>query len=167
MSTQPIIILFAEDDDDDFLLAQDAFAEYHLRNDIRRVDDGEALLDYLLHRGAFADPAAAPRPSLILLDLNMPKMDGREALALIKSYPHLATIPVIALTTSRVEEDILRTYQLGVASYIRKPVTFEQLCDIVRVISQYWFEIVELPPPSSEREGGCHDASPARIVDRR
>lgn len=148
----PITILFAEDDDDDFLLAQDAFAEYHLRNEIRRVRDGEELLDYLLQRDAYAAPGAAPMPSLILLDLNMPRKDGREALAEIKAHPVLCSIPVIALTTSHVEEDILRTYQLGVSSYIRKPVTFDQLCLIVKGLTQYWLEIVELPPVPAQHE---------------
>ena len=146
MSIRPITILFAEDDDDDFLLARDAFAEYHLRNDIRRVRDGEELMDYLLRRNEYADPKKAPAPSLILLDLNMPRKDGREALAEIKAHPTLRRIPIIALTTSRVEEDILKTYELGVASYIRKPVTFAQLCELVKIFQQYWLEIVELPP---------------------
>ena len=142
----PIVILLAEDDDDDYQLCMDAFQESHVLNDVRRVLNGEELVDYLLRQGKFHDPATSPFPSLVLLDLNMPRKDGREALAEIKSHPHLKRIPVVVLTTSKAEEDILQTYNLGVSSFIRKPVSFEGLCDIVRTINHYWFEIVALPP---------------------
>ena len=120
--------------------------ESRLSNDVRFVSDGEELMDYLHHRGNFADMGSSPAPGLILLDLNMPRKDGRTALAEIKSHPSLRGIPVVVLTTSRAEEDILRTYDLGVSSYIPKPVTFEGLVDVMMTLKKYWFEIVELPP---------------------
>src|SRR6478736_2516592 len=142
---KPITILMADDDADDRLMAKEAFEESRLANDIRFVQDGVELLDYLKRRGKYADPASSPRPGLILLDLNMPKKDGREALAEIKADPALKTIRVVILTTSKAEEDILRTYNLSAASYITKPVTFEGLTDVVRTLGKYWLEIVELP----------------------
>lgn len=142
---KPITILMADDDQDDCLLVRDAFAESRLGNDLRFVGDGEALLDYLRHRGNYADQTKSPRPGLILLDLNMPRKDGREALAEIKSDPDLKTIPVVVLTTSKVEEDILRSYDSGANSFITKPVTFEGLVQVMRALGKYWFEIVELP----------------------
>ncbi len=107
--------------------------------------DGEELLDHLHRRGQYADPATSPRPGLILLDLNMPKKDGREALADIKADPDLRRIRVVVMTTSKAEEDIARTYNLSAASYIQKPVTFEGLVDVIRTLGKYWLEIVELP----------------------
>lgn len=146
VTPRPIIILMADDDDDDRLLTREALAENRLANDLREVRDGTELLDYLNRRGAYAEPGAAPRPGLILLDLNMPKMDGREALQQIKADPALRTIPVVVLTTSQVEEDIYRTYDLGVNSFISKPVTFVGLVAAMQAIGRYWFEIVDLPP---------------------
>jgi two-component system, response regulator len=141
---KPITILMADDDAEDRLLAQEAFQESRLSNDLRFVENGVELLDYLNRRNGHSD---APRPGLILLDLNMPKMDGREALEEIKkAAPTIRRIPVVVLTTSEAEEDILRTYDLGVSSYITKPVTFEGLVQVTRDLSHYWFEIVELPP---------------------
>ena len=119
-------------------------------NDLRFVNDGEDLMDYLARRGAYAG-ANAPRPGLILLDLNMPRKDGREALAEIKADPELRKIPIVVLTTSRAEEDIFRTYDLGVSSFITKPVTFEGLVDAMKVLAEYWFEIVQLPNGDSSR----------------
>jgi CheY-like chemotaxis protein len=143
---KPITILLADDDADDRMLARDALVESRLANDLRFVEDGEDLMDYLHRRGRYAgDPAAAPRPGLILLDLNMPRKDGREALREIKSDPALRHIPVVVLTTSEAEEDVYRTYDLGVNSFITKPVTFEGLVTVMRTLGQYWFEIVELP----------------------
>ncbi len=142
---KPIIILMADDDADDRMLVKDAFAESRLNNDLHFVENGEELLDYLFRRGKFANLKAAPYPGLILLDLNMPKKDGREALAEIKAHPDLRRIPIIILTTSRAEEDILRTYDLGANSFITKPVTFENLVHVVQVLGNYWVEIVELP----------------------
>jgi CheY-like chemotaxis protein len=135
----------AEDDPEDRLLTEEGFEESHLANDLRFVEDGEELIDYLYRRGRFADPATSPRPGLILLDLNMPRKDGREALEEIKADPDLRSIPIVVLTTSKAEEDILRTYNLGANSYITKPVTFGGLVDILKTVGTYWFEIVELP----------------------
>jgi CheY-like chemotaxis protein len=142
----PIVILLADDDADDRMLARDALVESRLANDFRTVQDGEELLDYLKHRGKYADLGAHPRPGLILLDLNMPRMDGREALREIKSDPDLRQIPVVVLTTSKAEEDIYRSYDLGVNSFITKPVTFDGLVGVMKTLGRYWIEIVELPP---------------------
>jgi CheY-like chemotaxis protein len=108
------------------------------------VVDGQDLLDYLRHEGRWT-AEDAPRPGIILLDLNMPKKDGREALAEIKADPRLRHIPVVVLTTSKAEEDVVRAYDLGVNSFIAKPVTFEGLVEVMNTLSRYWFEIVELP----------------------
>jgi CheY-like chemotaxis protein len=140
-----IVILMADDDADDRLLAEDALREARLKNDIRFVVDGEDLMNYLCHRGEYAEKKDAPRPGLILLDLNMPRKDGREALEEIKADPDLHCIPVVVLTTSKAEEDILRTYELGVSGYITKPVSFDGLVEVMRVLGRYWFDIVELP----------------------
>ncbi len=142
---RPITILLADDDEDDRKLAQDALVESRLANDLHMVEDGEELMDYLLRRGKYAALADSPRPGLILLDLNMPKKDGREALREIKADPSLRQIPVVVLTTSKAEEDIYRTYDLGANSFITKPVMFESLVRVMRDLGTYWFEIVELP----------------------
>jgi CheY-like chemotaxis protein len=139
-----VTILIADDDPEDRMLAEDALKESRLANDIRFVEDGEELLEYLQARGRYAPPAHTPRPGIILLDLNMPRKDGREALREIKSDPELRRIPVVVLTTSKAEEDIYRTYDLGVNSFITKPVTFDALVQIMRTLGQYWFEIVEI-----------------------
>jgi CheY-like chemotaxis protein len=144
---EPITILLADDDPDDRQMTKEAFAECHLVNAVHFVEDGEQLMDYLLRRGNYASMAKDPLPGLILLDLNMPRKDGREALKEIKAHPDLKRIPIVVLTTSKAEEDILRTYDLGVNSYVTKPVTFQSLVDTVKVLGKYWFEIVELPPP--------------------
>jgi two-component system response regulator len=142
---KPITILMADDDADDRLMTKEAFQESRLVNDLRFVEDGEELMDYLKRRGKYADPANSPRPGLILLDLNMPKKDGREALGEIKKDPHLKHLRIVILTTSKAEEDIFRTYDLSAASYITKPVTFESLVEVVKTLGKYWLEIVELP----------------------
>lgn len=141
---KPIIILMADDDDDDYLLTKKALGESKLLNTLMRVQDGEQLLDYLHRRGEFNEENA-PRPGVILLDLNMPRKDGREALKEIKTDSELRNIPVVVFTTSKAEEDIYKTYQLGVNSFITKPVTFDSLTDVMRKLGDYWFEIVELP----------------------
>jgi CheY-like chemotaxis protein len=143
-STLPITILLADDDPDDRRLTQDAFAQSRLANDLRCVEDGQELLDYLRRDGRFRGEQA-PRPGLILLDLNMPRLDGREALQAIKADPSLRSIPIVVLTTSKSEEDVFRSYDLGVNSFITKPVSFQGLVEVVRVLGHYWFEIVELP----------------------
>jgi two-component system response regulator len=135
----------ADDDADDRQMTKEAFEEARLANDLRFVEDGVELLDYLNRRGKYADPADSPRPSLILLDLNMPRKDGREALRELKADSRFRPIRVVILTTSKAEEDIARTYDLTATSYIAKPVTFESLVDVVRALGKYWLEIVELP----------------------
>jgi CheY-like chemotaxis protein len=141
----PITILLADDDEEDRLMTTEALTESRLANEVRFVADGEELTDYLFRRGAYVNGADAPTPGLILLDLNMPKKDGREVLAEIKRDPRLRQIPVVVLTTSKTEEDIVRSYALGVNSFITKPVTFEGLVEAMTVFTQYWFEIVALP----------------------
>ena len=142
---QPITILMADDDEDDRMFAQDALVESRVLNNFRFVEDGEELMDYLHRRGQYAAPGSAPRPGLILLDLNMPRKDGREALAEIKGDPSLRSIPVIVLTTSSAQEDIVRSYDLGVNSFVTKPVTFASLVEVMRDLGRYWIEIVQLP----------------------
>ena len=141
----PVTILMADDDPDDRLLTEEAFAESRLANDLHFVKDGQELLDYLHHRGIYTDPKDFPTPGIILLDLNMPKKDGRQALAEIKGDPKLRHIPVVIMTTSKIDEDVLESYDLGANSYITKPVTFEGLVEIIKALGKYWFEIVELP----------------------
>lgn len=140
-----ITILMADDDPDDRLLTREALDEARLGNHFAEVCDGEELLGYLRREGQYAELAGKPLPGLILLDLNMPKMDGREALTEIKSDPALRRIPVVVLTTSKAAEDIAQTYDLGVNSFITKPVTFEALVELMKALTRYWFEIVELP----------------------
>lgn len=152
-AARPMVILMADDDADDRLLTRDAFEKSRVLNELHCVEDGEALLEYLQRRGRFEDPASAPRPSIILLDLNMPRKDGREALREIKADPELRSIPIVVLTTSKAEEDILRTYNLGANSFITKPVTFQGLVEVVRVLGEYWFQIVELPVDGAD---GAH-----------
>lgn len=140
-----ITILVADDDLDDCLLIKDALVEARLANDLHFVHDGEELLDYLYRRGQYTEPINSPRPGLILLDLNMPKKDGREALQEIKTVAHLRQIPIVVLTTSKAEEEIYHSYDLGASSFIAKPVTFATLVDLMKTLGRYWFEIVELP----------------------
>lgn len=132
----------ADDDADDRMLTKEALAESRVLNDLRFVEDGEELMDFLNRRGEFAD---APRPGLILLDLNMPRKDGREALKEIKADPTLRRIPIVVMTTSKAEEDIFRSYDLGASSFITKPVTFDRLVELMKTLGQYWVEFVELP----------------------
>jgi CheY-like chemotaxis protein len=143
-SLESITILMADDDADDRLLTRDALVESRLGNDLRFVEDGQELMDYLKHQGRYAKQEA-PRPGLILLDLNMPRKDGRQALQEIKADPDLRSIPVVVLTTSKAEEDVLRTYDLGANSFITKPVTFQGLVEIIRALGNYWFRVVQLP----------------------
>ncbi len=143
--SRAVNILIAEDDEDDYVLISDTLKEYRVANTINWVKDGEELMDYLLHQGEYSDPAKSPRPSLILLDLNMPRKDGREALREIKGNPRLRRIPVVVLTTSQSDEDIVRSYDLGVNSYVRKPMRFHDFVEEVKALGRYWFEIVELP----------------------
>ena len=142
----PITILMADDDGDDRRLTHEALVEGRLLNELRFVENGEELMDYLRRRGKYAPPAESPRPGLILLDLNMPRKDGRTVLKEIKGDPDLRTIPVVVLTTSKADEDVFKSYDLGVNSYIVKPVTFEALVDILQTLEKYWLQIVQLPP---------------------
>jgi CheY-like chemotaxis protein len=139
-----LTILLADDDEEDRMMTIDALRARRVANEIRCVADGQELIDYLFRRGAYVD-SEEPLPGLILLDLNMPKKDGREALAEMKTDARMRSIPVVVLTTSRAEEDIVRTYDLGVNSFISKPVTFNGLVQAMDVFSRYWLEIVELP----------------------
>jgi CheY-like chemotaxis protein len=143
--SRSITILMADDDEDDRLLTKRALAKSHLANDLRFVENGQELMDYLHRRGRFADALTSPRPGLILLDLNMPMKDGREALKEIKADAGLKQIPIVVLTTSREDADIYKTYDLGASSFISKPVTFGGLIDCMQTLGRYWFEIVELP----------------------
>ncbi len=142
---KPFTILMADDDEDDRLMTKEALEEVRLANDLYFVKDGEELMDYLYRRGRYSGGYNAPRPNLILLDLNMPRKDGREALKEIKEDPYLRHIPIIVLTTSKAEEDIYNTYDLGVNSFITKPVTFEELVDIMMTIKKYWVNTAQLP----------------------
>ncbi|KAA3608482.1 MAG: response regulator [Calditrichaeota bacterium] len=142
---EPIIILLADDDEDDCFLIKEAFEESRISNDLQYVNDGEELMDYLLNRGNYEDKAKHPKPDLILLDLNMPRKNGKEALKEIKENQELRKIPVVVLTTSEAEEDIIKTYDLGVNSFITKPVSFDGLVEVVKALGKYWFQIVKLP----------------------
>ena len=141
---EPVVILMADDDDDDYLLTQKALKASKLLNTLIRVKDGEELVDYLLKRGEYEHQDTV-RPGIILLDLNMPRKDGREALKEIKDHENLRDIPVVVFTTSKAEEDVYKSYQLGVNSFITKPVTFNNLLEVMSSLGRYWFEIVELP----------------------
>ena len=140
-----VTVLMADDDPEDQMLVKHAWEASRLCNDLRFVDNGEQLMDYLYRRGPYSDPIDSPRPGIILLDLNMPKKDGREALGEIKNDPDLRRIPIVVLTSSKAEEDICCSYDLGVSGFITKPVTFKGLVEAIKVLGRYWIEIVELP----------------------
>ena len=144
VSAKPLAILMADDDADDRLLAKDALMECGLNNELHFVENGEELLDFLHRRGKYAG-SSVPRPGLILLDLNMPRKDGREALREIRADASLRKIPVVVLTTSRADADIVRIYELGANSFISKPTSFDLLVGVMKVLGQYWFGVVELP----------------------
>ena len=150
--TQPVVILVAEDDEDDFLLIRRAMQEARLSNELKWVKDGEELMDYLYARGDYREAGKALCPGIIILDLNMPRKDGREALKEIKADPQLRGIPVIVFTTSGAEEDILRSYGVGVNSFIQKPLRYDAFVEVVKTFGKYWFEIVTLSP---SKEGPC------------
>ena len=147
---RPAIILLAEDDLGDQELTKRALEEGKVENELYIVKDGEEALDYLFRRGRYTDPETSPRPDLFLLDLNMPKIDGRQVLEQIRSIHELRNIRVVVLTTSRLEEDITRSYDLGVHSYITKPVDLDQFFNVVRTLEEYWFQIVVLPPKNDK-----------------
>jgi CheY-like chemotaxis protein len=145
-SNQPIRIVVADDDADDRMMIKDAFEESKLGNPVDFVEDGVELMEYLNRTGKWTHLANQPFPGFILLDLNMPRKDGRTVLKEIKESTELHRIPIVILTTSKAEEDIIRTYNLGVNSFICKPVSFDKLVDIVKTVGHYWIEIVALPP---------------------
>lgn len=145
LKAKSIHIVIAEDDEEDRMLTREAMIESRVKNTVHFVEDGEYLMDYLHNKGQYEDKGKFPAPGLILLDLNMPRKDGREALKEIKSNEHLKRIPVVILTTSKAEEDIIRTYDLGVNSFITKPVTFEGMINVMKTLGTYWLDIVELP----------------------
>lgn len=149
-TTRPIHILVADDDQDDCLLMREALQEGRVANSVSFVHNGEELLHYLLRQPPYQNEQQYPLPGLILLDLNMPLMDGREALAELKKHPQLRRIPVVILTTSSAPEDIELSYDKGVNSFITKPVTFSGLVEVVRTLGQYWLELVELPAADKE-----------------
>lgn len=149
-NARSIKLLMADDDEDDRLLTQDALNESRVLNKLHAVEDGVELLKYLRHEGPYSDKLKNPRPDLILLDLNMPRMDGREALQHLKADANLKSIPVVILTTSKQEEDMIKGYGLGAASYITKPVHFEGLVELMKTLGKYWLEFVELPSNSHE-----------------
>jgi len=145
--TQPqlprqIEVLLVEDDPGDILMTREAFEDYKVRNHLHVVHDGAEAMAYLRNEGEYAD---APRPDLVLLDLNLPRMDGREVLQAIKSDPDLASIPVVVLTTSEAEEDVLRSYSLHANAYVTKPVDFERFIKVVREIDDFFVTVVRLP----------------------
>lgn len=139
------IILMADDDDDDRFLVQEACTEAELNIKVCFVKDGQELLDYLNKDGDYFKGKNAPKPELILLDLNMPRKDGREALSEIKANPNIRSIPIVIFTTSNAEEDIQYAYKLGVSSYITKPTTFDGLVETMKVLGEYWFNITRIP----------------------
>ncbi len=145
-SNFPIRIVVADDDADDRMMIRDAFEESKLGNPIDFVEDGMELMEYLKREGKYSSLAGQPYPGFILLDLNMPRKDGRTALKEIKESAELHRIPIVILTTSKAEEDIIKTYNLGVNSFICKPVSFDKLVDIVKTVGHYWIQIVALPP---------------------
>ena len=145
MSANPVIILLAEDDPDDQYLINEALEENQLNTRMYVVDDGEELLDYLNRRGKYQDSLKWPLPNLILLDLNMPRKDGREALREIKADPKLRHIPIVALTTSQADDDITRTYDSGISGYITKPPSFTGLRDVMKAVDLYWIQTTRLP----------------------
>lgn len=140
-----VVLLIAEDDPEDRMLTEEALEDAGMGEQIHFVGDGEELLEFLKRQGQYKNLQGAALPRLILLDLNMPRMDGREALKEIKAEAGLRHIPVIAFTTSKAEEDILKTYDLGVASFITKPVTYEALVNVMKTVDNYWFHTVNLP----------------------
>lgn len=145
----PTTILVADDDADDRLMIEEAFDESRLADEVHFVEDGEQLMQYLRREDKFQYLSGRPFPGLVLLDLNMPRKDGREALREIKADPQLCRIPVVVLTTSHAEDDIAGTYGLGGSSFITKPATFEGLADALTVLCRYWIEVVSLPPECS------------------
>lgn len=145
-SLQPVKILLVEDNLQDIEIARRAFAKGRVKNELIVVRDGQEALDYLYRQGKYKDTASSPRPGMILLDLNLPKVGGMEVLQQIKKDEALKSIPVIVLTASPREEDVVRTYNLGVNTYIQKPVEFDNFMRVVHTVQEYWIVIASLPP---------------------
>ncbi|MEO5657479.1 MAG: response regulator [Nitrospiria bacterium] len=145
-TARPVTILLVEDNLQDIEITRRAFAKGRVKNDLIAVRDGEEALDYLYRRGRYQDPGTSPRPGMILLDLNLPKIGGMEVLQQIKKDDDLRTIPVIVLTVSEREQDIVNSYDLGVNTYIQKPVEFESFMRVVNTVHEYWILIATLPP---------------------
>ncbi len=143
---KPAVILLAEDDRGDQELTRRALEAGRVRNELRIVEDGEEALAYLFRRGKYKDPASSPRPDLLLLDLNLPRVDGREVLERVRADSRLRRLAVVVLTTSRREEDILRSYELGCNSFITKPGAMDQFIRTIQDLEEYWFQTVILPP---------------------
>ena len=143
---KPAVILLAEDDRAGQELTRRALEAGKICNELRIVEDGEEALAYLFRRGKYKDPASSPRPDLLLLDLNLPRVDGREVLERVRAASKLRRMAVVVLTTSRQEEDILRSYELGCNSFITKPVAMDQFIQLIQALEEYWFQIVVLPP---------------------
>ena len=143
---KPAVILLVEDDRGDQELTRRALQEGKIRNELHIVEDGEEALAYLFRRGKYKDPATSPRPDLLLLDLNLPRVDGRQVLERVRADSTLRRIAVVVLTTSRQEEDILRSYEMGCNSFITKPVDIVQFVRVMQVLEEYWFKVVALPP---------------------
>ena len=143
---KPAIILLVEDNRADQELTRRALEEGKIRNELRIVEDGEEALAYLFRTGKYKDPATSPKPDLLLLDLNLPRVDGREVLEQVRADAKLRRMAVVVLTTSRQEEDILRSYELGCNSFITKPVGMDQFIRVIQALEEYWFQIVVLPP---------------------
>lgn len=146
MNAKPAVILLADDDSGDQELTRRAFKKSLIKNELFVVNNGQAALDYLLRKGIYSDPLNSPTPDLFLLDLNMPKMDGRQVIEEIKKHPELALLTIVVLSTSKEEEDVICTYKLGINSFITKPIDFAEFIRIIQAICHYWFEIVALPP---------------------
>jgi CheY-like chemotaxis protein len=144
---EPLTVLVADDDDDDRSFIRRAWSNNRAGNALRFVEDGQELTEYLNHWGKYSSPASAPRPAVILLDLNMPRKDGREALREIKANPELREIPIVVLTSSQAEEDICRSYDLGANSYITKPATFGALVEVLKILGRHWSEIADVRLP--------------------
>lgn len=144
-NSKSVMILLVEDDPGDQALTRRALEEGGMPIELRIVEDGEEALEYLQQKGRFAAPGAAPPPDLVLLDLNLPRLDGKQVLERMRADPALRKLPVVALTTSRHEADIARTYELGANSYIAKPVDMDQFVSTLRELGNYWFRLVLLP----------------------
>ncbi len=149
MGKKPFEVLLAEDDEHDVVAVRRAWKKYHVANPLYVVNDGEDCLDFLHQRGKYSEPGSAPRPGILLLDINMPKLDGLSVLKSIREDAKLHRLPVIVLTTSKAEEDRLKSYDLGANAYIVKPVGFENFSRAVRTISLFW-QLVELPEKNDE-----------------